>query len=130
MKIIVTIITILLLLLCNWTQAIVPINQNNVSLVKVVDFNHITKGKLNNESQIINLIEDLDIDSEEDNANDNDLKSASDNKYLFQNFGLLSSQKLNCLFNYKAVSNNYYTYFPSLCGNSNPIYIFLKDLRI
>ena len=78
----------------------------------------------------VNLIEDLDIDSEEDNSNDNDLKSGSRNKFLFQNFGFLSNQNLNCLFNHKAVSNNYYTYFPSLCGNSGPIYIFIRDLRI
>lgn len=130
MKIVVIIATSVLLLLGNWAQSLVPINHNDVSLIKTVDFNYFSKGKITNESQIINLIEDLEIDSEEDNSNDNDLKSVSGNKYLFQNFGFLSNQNLNCLFNHNAVSNNYYTYFPSLCGNSGPIYIFIRDLRI
>lgn len=130
MKIVVIIATTVLLLLGNWAQAIVPVTQNDVSFIKNVDFYHFTKGKINHESQIINLIEDLDIDSEEDNTNDNDLKSSSRDKYLFQNFGFLSNQNLNFHFNLRAVSNNYHTYFPSFCGNSSPIYIFIRDLRI
>ena len=130
MKTIVIIASSLLLLLCNWAQAVVPQNQSNVALVKLVDFNHITKGKINNESQIINLIEDLDIYSEEDNAQGNNLKSNKDNKYLFQNFNFHSSQNLSCHFNYKTVYTNSYTFIPSLYGKSNPIYILNGVLRI
>lgn len=130
MKIIVIIASSLLLLLCNWAQAVVPQYQSNVAFVKLVDFNHITKGKINNESQIINLIEDLDIDSEEDNPNGNNLKSNKDNKYLFQHFHFHSFQNLNCRFNYKTVYTNSYTFFLSLFGKSNPIYILNSVLRI
>jgi hypothetical protein len=130
MKTIVIIASTFLLLLCNWAQAIVPINQSDVYSVKTVDFTHFTKGKISNESQIINLIEDLDIDSEEDNSEVNNFKSSKDNKSLFQNFGFLSTQNLNCLFNYKTVGSNSYIYFSSLCGNSNPIYILNRVLRI
>ena len=130
MKTIVIIASSLLLLLCNWAQAVVPQNQNNVALVKLVDYNHITKEKINNDSQIINLIEDLDIDSEEDNNNGNNIKSNKDNKYLFQNFNFYSSQNLICRFNHKTVYKYSYTFFPSLCGKSNPIYILNSVFRI
>lgn len=130
MKIIVIIASTFLLLLCNWAQAVVPNKQSGIALVKPGDFSHLTKGKISNESQIINLIEDLDIDSEEDNSEVNNFKSSKDNKSLFQKFGFISTQNLNCLFNYKTVRRNSYTYFSSLCGNSNPIYILNSVLRI
>ena len=130
MKIIVIIVSTFLLLLGNWAKAIVPINQTKVGLVKLIDFKHFTKGKINNESQIINLIEDLDIDSEEDNTNDNGLKLNKVNKYLSQNLDFLSNQNLNYIYNHKSVLNNTYSCFPEHFVNSNPIYILISNLRI
>lgn len=88
------------------------------------------QSKISNQNKIFTLFEYIDIDSEEDNTNGNDIKADKDNKNLFQNFNFHSSQNYICRFNHKTVYKNSYTFFPSLCVKSNRIYILNSVLRI
>jgi hypothetical protein len=130
MKVILIIASTILLLLCNWVHAVEPIYQLDASLNKAVDFYHLVRDKSNSDNQIINLIEDLDIDSEEDFNNGNDLKSNKDQKHLFQNCGFLPARSLNNFFAPQIGDKTGQKYYSILFKNANPIYILNRNLRI
>jgi hypothetical protein len=86
--------------------------------------------KFTNSDQAVTLIEDSDLDLEEEHFN-NTIKDGISNKIFDGNYTLLDSWYLT--FSGQSILKYFYKdfkIFAPFCGQSNPIYITLRVLRI
>lgn len=87
--------------------------------------------KFTNQDQGSSIIEDADVDLEEDCLGSDDLKGGLSNKFFATNSSLIDNLYLT--FSSQIVVNSSYSRFEILgpsCGQSNPIYITQRVLRI
>lgn len=89
------------------------------------------KSTLNHKNHFGTLTNNVDFDLEDDFSGSDDVKTIIDNKFSTLKYKVSYGSFLretNLLsINY---SSNRFKFSPSLCGNSNPIYISLQVLRI
>ncbi|MFW0738128.1 hypothetical protein [Flavobacterium sp. N502536] len=86
--------------------------------------------KFTNQEQGSSIIEDADIDTEEEYLGSDDLKDGLTNKFFATNYSLLDSWYLSFASQTGVNDYNRFKIFLPFCGNSNPIYITQRVLRI
>lgn len=87
--------------------------------------------KFTGQERNTSIIEDADVDSEEDfSGNDDVKKSLLSNKNFTSYYSLLDQWYLTFSRQIISVSCNHFEIFGSSCGQSNPIYITQRVLRI
>lgn len=86
--------------------------------------------KFTNQDQGSSIIEDADVDPDEEYCGNDDLKGGLSNKFFATNYSLLDSWYLTLSRQTVAKSSNHFDIFGSSCGQSNPIYITQRVLRI
>jgi hypothetical protein len=85
--------------------------------------------KYTTQDQGSSIIEDADVDPDEECLG-NDLKDGLSNKFFATNYSLLDSWYLTISRQIVVSSFNRFEIFGSSCGQSNPIYITQRVLRI
>ena len=85
--------------------------------------------KFTNQDQGSSIIEDVDMDLDEEFLGDN-LKDGLSNKFFAANYSLLDNWYLTLSRQNTAKTSNHFDIFGSSCGQSNPIYITQRVLRI
>jgi len=85
--------------------------------------------KFTNNEQGSSIIEDADLDLDEEYFGD-DFKGGLSNKFFATNYSLIDSWYLTLSRQSAAKSSNHFDIFGSSCGQSNPIYITQRVLRI
>lgn len=85
--------------------------------------------KFTNNDQGSSIIEEADLDLDEEYFG-SDLKNVLSNKFFATNYSLLDSWYLTLSRQTTAKFSNHFNIFGSSCGQSNPIYITQRVLRI
>ncbi len=86
--------------------------------------------KFTSQDQGSSIIEDADVDLDEDFPGNDDLKGGLSNKFFAANYSLVDSLYLTISRQFVVNSFNRFEFFGSSCGQSNPIYITQRVLRI
>lgn len=96
----------------------------------VHSYEHKHRIKYTNQDQGSSLIEEADLDLDEEYSGDDTLKDDVVNKVFAANYSLLDNWYLT--FSDQIIVNyqSHFKFFVPFCGNSNPIYITQRVLRI
>jgi hypothetical protein len=86
--------------------------------------------KFTNQDQGSSIIEDADLDLDEEYLGDHDLKEGLSTKSFATNYSLLDDWYLTFSRQLMVNSYNRFEIFVPFCGQSNPIYITQRVLRI
>jgi len=86
--------------------------------------------KFTSQERNTSIIEDADVDAEEDFSGNNDVKSLLSHKNFTSYYSLLDQWYLAFSRQTISVSCSHFEIFGSSCGQSNPIYITQRVLRI
>ena len=93
-----------------------------------IDKNH--RIKFTSQDRGNSIIENADVDAEEDFSGNNDLNQKLTNKDFTSHYNLLNQWYLTFSRQIIVESYNHFEIFGSSCGQSNPIYITQRVLRI
>lgn len=86
--------------------------------------------KFTNQDQGSSIIEDADLDLDEECLGTDNLKDDLNNKFFATNYSLVDSWYLAISRQIVVDTFNRFEFFGSSCGQSNPIYITQRVLRI